>query len=256
VPVEIRTFATADDVAHAAAARIADALRRTPALVLGLASGRTPLATYAELARLHATERLDFSRATTFNLDEFIGVASDHPGSFRRFMHEHFFAAVNLDAAGIGFLDGTAPDPVVECERYERAIAERGGLDLQILGIGANGHIGFNEPGDALESRTHVVRLHDTTRRDNAGLFGGDPGAVPGEALSMGMGTILKAKAIILLATGERKAACVERMVNGPVTTRLPASFLQLHARADLYLDAAAASRLTHRTQGPAAAGP
>ena len=242
--MEIRTFATADDVARAVAACIADALRRTPALVLGLASGRTPLAPYAELARLHAGERLDFSAVTTFNLDEFGGVAPDHPGSFRRFMQEHFFDAVNLDRAGIGFLDGTTPDPIAECDRYERAIAERGGIDLQILGIGANGHIGFNEPGDVLQARTHVVRLHDTTRRDNAGLFGGDAGAVPREALSMGMGTILKAKAIILIATGERKAPCVERMVNGPVTTRLPASFLQLHPQAALYVDGAAASRL------------
>ena len=242
--MEIRTFATADDVARAAAARIAGALTRVPGLVLGLASGWTPLPTYAALARLHVAGRLDFSAAATFNLDEFVGVGTDHPGSFRRFMQEHFFDAVNLAGSRIGFLDGTAPDPLAECDRYERAIAARGGLDFQILGIGANGHIGFNEPGDALQSRTHVVRLHDTTRHDNAPLFGGDVDRVPREALSMGMGTILKARAILLIATGERKAACVERMINGPVTTQLPASFLQLHAQAELYLDAPAASAL------------
>jgi len=249
--VDIRTFATPADVARAVAARVADALRRTPALVLGLASGRTPLPTYEELARLHATEGLDFSRVTTFNLDEFVGVAPGDPGSFRRFMQEHFFDAVNVAPAQIQFLNGIAPDPLAECDRYERAIGGQSGLDLQILGIGANGHIGFNEPGDTLDSRTHVVQLHDTTRRDNAPLFDGDEGAVPREALSMGMGTILKARGIILLATGERKASCVERMVNGPITTRLPASFLQLHARAELYLDAAAASRLGGGFQRP-----
>jgi glucosamine-6-phosphate deaminase len=248
--VEISTFATPDDVARAVATRIAGALRRTPNLKLGLATGRTPLPTYAELRRRHAAEGLDFAEAITFNLDEFIGVAPDQAGSFRRFMQEHFFDAVNLDPSHIEFLNGISPDPIAECDRYERAIADRGGLDLQILGIGANGHIGFNEPGPGLIARTHVVRLHDTTRRDNAALFGGDVDAVPREALSMGVGTILKAAEIVLIATGERKASCVERMVRGPVTTRLPASLLQLHARAELYLDAAAASGLTRRTLG------
>ena len=245
--METQIFATPADVARAVAARVADTLRSTPGLVLGLASGRTPLPTYAELARVHALGQLDFSRASTFNLDEFFGLAPDHPGSFRRFMEEHFFAGVNLEPSRIEFLNGCAPDPGTECDRYERAIAARGGIGLQILGIGANGHIGFNEPGDVLQSRTHVVRLHDATRRDNAPLFAGDLAAVPREALSMGMGTILKAAAIVLIATGERKAVCVERMVNGPVTTRLPASFLQLHARVALYLDGAAAARLTDR---------
>jgi len=242
--VEILTFATPDDAGWAVAARVADAVRRDPALVLGLASGRTPLPAYAELARLHATAGLDFSRVTTFNLDEFVGAGSGRPGRFRRYMQEQFFDAVNLDPARVGFPDGVAADLAKECDRYERTIADAGGLGLQILGIGANGHIGFNEPGDALVARTHVVRLHDSTRRDNAALFGGDVAAVPHEAISMGMGTILSAASIVLIATGERKAACVERMVNGPVTTRLPASFLQLHARTALYLDAAAASRL------------
>jgi len=242
--VKVRIFDTPEAVACAVAARVADALAARPPLVLGLPTGRTPIAAYAELRCLHAAGRADFSRASTFNLDEFAGIAASHAGSFRAFMDRHLFGAVNLSPARIHFLDGAADDLDAECARYEAAIDAAGGLDLQMLGIGANGHIGFNEPGDELAARTHRVRLADTTRRDNAPLFGGDPANVPREALSMGVGTILKAGEIVLIATGERKARCVERAVGGPVTTRLPASFLQLHPRVELYLDRAAASRI------------
>jgi glucosamine-6-phosphate deaminase len=242
--VTIDVFETADDVARAVAARVADTLAARPSLVLGLPTGRTPIATYAELRRLHGAGRADFSRASTFNLDEFAGVAASHPGSFRTFMNTHLFDSVNVAPSRIHFLNGTASDLDAECARFEAEIADAGGLDLQILGIGGNGHIGFNEPGEALVAATHRVTLADSTRRDNAALFGGNPGQVPGEALSMGMGTILKADTIVLIATGERKAQCIERTVRGPVTTRLPASFLQLHPRAEFYLDRAAASRL------------
>jgi glucosamine-6-phosphate deaminase len=242
--VKIRIFDTPETVASAVAERVADALAARPSLVLGLPTGRTPIAAYAELRRLHAAGRADFARASTFNLDEFAGVAASDPGSFRTFMDRHLFHGVNLAPARIHFLDGAADDLDAECERYESAIEAAGGLDLQMLGIGANGHIGFNEPGDELAARTHRVRLADSTRRDNAPLFGGDPASVPREALSMGVGTILKSAEIVLIATGERKARCVERAVAGPVTTRLPASFLQLHPRVELYLDRAAASRL------------
>jgi glucosamine-6-phosphate deaminase len=160
-------------------------------------------------------------------------------------MDEQLFAHVNLQPSHIHFLDGAAADLDAECERYEAAISAAGGIDLQLLGIGSNGHIGFNEPGETLIARTHRVALHDSTRRDNAALFGGESGRVPREALSMGMGTILKAGAIVLIASGERKASCVERTIRGPLTTRLPASFLQTHRRAELFLDRAAASRLT-----------
>jgi glucosamine-6-phosphate deaminase len=242
--VKIHVFDTPDAVARAVAERAANALAARPSLVLGLPTGRTPIAAYAELRRLHAAGGADFSQAATFNLDEFAGVAASHPGSFRTYMERHLFGAVNLAPARIHFLNGAARDLDAECERYEAAIAGAGGLDLQILGIGSNGHIGFNEPGDELAARTHRVTLADSTRRDNAPFFGGDPGQVPREALSMGMGTILKAADILLIATGERKASCVERAVRGPVTTRLPASFLQLHPRVELYLDQAAASRI------------
>ena len=180
----------------------------------------------------------------TFNLDEFAGVSAGHAGSFRRFMDEHLFRHVNLPAANIHFLNGTADDLNAECARYEAAITAVGGIELQLLGIGANGHIGFNEPGDELIAPTHRVSLHDVTRRDNAALFGGDAGSVPREALSMGMGTILKASAIVLIATGDRKSSCVQRMMRGPLTTRLPASFLQTHRHAEVFLDRAAATLL------------
>jgi glucosamine-6-phosphate deaminase len=240
--VDIRIFDTADEASAALARRLARALGERADLVLGLPTGRTPVATYAELRRLHSAGEVDFSRATTFNLDEFAGVAPAHPGSFRAFMERHLFGGVNLAAERIHFLNGVADDLDAECERYESAIEAAGGIDLQLLGIGGNGHIGFNEPGDELAARTHRVRLAESTRRDNAALFDGDQGRVPREALSMGMGTILKAAALVMMATGERKARCIERAVHGPVTTRLPASFLQVHRHVELYLDRAAAA--------------
>jgi len=228
----------------ALARRVADALGEKPDVVLGLPTGRTPVEMFAELRRLHAVGDADFGRAVTFNLDEFAGVDRSHPGSFRQYMENHLFQAVNLAPERIHFLNGAAADLDAECSRYEREIEAAGGLDVQILGIGANGHIGFNEPADELVSRTHRVRLAETTRRDNAALFGGDPSNVPREALSMGMGTILKADRLVLVATGERKARCIDRTINGPLTPHVPASFLQLHRRVDLYLDRAAATLL------------
>jgi len=242
--VKICVFETSDDLARAVANRISDELRRDPSAVLGLATGGTPLATYAELRHRHAAGSVDFSGATTFNLDEFAGVDPSHPGSFRRYMDLKLFDSVNLDPRRIHFLNGVASDLDAECARYEAEIEQVGGIDLQMLGIGANGHIGFNEPDDTLAARTHRVRLHEQTRRDNAAMFGGDPSRVPMEALSMGMGTILKSRAIVLMAIGARKARCVELAVNGPITTRLPASFLQVHRDVELFLDRGAASLL------------
>ena len=231
-------------LARTLAVQIAATLGQRPALVLGLATGRTPIRLYHELGTLHAHGQADFSRATTFNLDEFLGLSADDPGSYRAFMQDHLFSRVNLPPDRIHVLDGSAPDPGAECERYETAIAAAGGIDLQILGIGTNGHIGFNEPARVLESRTHRVTLRASTRRANAALFGGDAGKVPAHALSMGMATILHARRIVMMATGKSKAKCVERMVNGPIDTRMPASFLQLHRDVELVVDRAAASVL------------
>jgi glucosamine-6-phosphate deaminase len=231
-------------LARTLAVQIAASLGQNPSLVLGLPTGRTPIRLYHELGTLHRNSQADFSRATTFNLDEFVGVAADDPGSYRSFMREHLFSRVNLHPSHINFLDGVAPDLEAECRRYEHAIATAGGIDLQLLGIGTNGHIGFNEPARELIGPTHPVRLKESTRRSNAALFGGDAAKVPMEALSIGVGTILKAKRIVLIATGKSKARCVARVLNGPITTKLPASFLQVHRDVELILDSAAAGSL------------
>jgi glucosamine-6-phosphate deaminase len=230
--------------ARALARRIVAALGRNPKLVLGLPTGKTPVGFYHELASIASSGHADFSAATTFNLDEFLGISPTHPGSYRRFMEQHLFSRVNLRPENIHFLDGSAPDPAAECLRYEQAIAAAGGIDIQILGIGTNGHIGFNEPAPELQARTHRVTLRPETRRSNAALFSGDPRAVPSEALSMGMATILQAREIVLLATGRSKAGCIARLVRGPITTALPASFLQVHHDVNVMIDEPAAEAL------------
>lgn len=240
--MKITVLDGSDEVAAALAERVASTLRAKSDAVLGLASGRTPVDGYAELRRLHSAGSTDWSRASTFNLDEFAGIDSRHPGSFRTFMEHHLFEGVNLRAERIYFLNGVAKDLNAECDRYEAAIASAGGIDLQLLGIGTNGHIGFNEPGDDLPVRTHRVRLMESTRRDNAMLFDNDPSRVPAEALSMGIGTILRARRIILVATGDKKAECIRQATSGRLTTRVPASMLQVHSDVELLLDREAAS--------------
>jgi glucosamine-6-phosphate deaminase len=249
LPGQIRVTVFPNDraAARALACRTAEALGANPSLVLGLPTGRTPVRLYKELVSLASHGRADFSRVRTFNLDEFLGLDPSHPGSYRTFMEDHLFRHVGIPPAQVNFLDGAARDPEAECARYEEAIAAAGGIDLQILGIGTNGHIGFNEPARELKARTHRVRLKPETRRSNAALFGGDAAAVPEEALSMGMATILQARSIVLLATGRSKAGCIDRVVNGPITTDLPASFLQLHHDVQIVLDEPAAARLTGR---------
>jgi glucosamine-6-phosphate deaminase len=242
--LNVKVYPTDRAVARALAMRIAAALAENPRLVLGLPTGRTPIALYDELASLAAEGRADFSQATTFNLDEFVGIPPSHSGSYRSFMETHLFSRVTIDPGRVNFLHGDAPDLEAECARYEQAIADAGGIDLQVLGIGTNGHIGFNEPDRELQARTHRVVLKPETRRSNAALFGGNDDAVPREALSVGMATILQTRAVVLLATGHGKASCVERVINGPLTTDLPASFLQLHHAADVMLDEAAAEKL------------
>jgi glucosamine-6-phosphate deaminase len=223
---------------------VAEALGRKPDLVVGLPAGRTPIEAYTELCRLNSEGEADFSQATAFLLDEFVGLDGSQSGSFRRFITEHLLSGINLNPERAHSLNGLASDLDFECERYEETIASCGGLNLLLLGIGVNGHVGFNEPGNTLRARTHRVSLLDSTRVENADLFGGVLARVPKEALSIGMGTILRSEMIVMIATGERKANAVAAMLRGALTTQLPASFLQLHRRVEIYLDRAAAAGL------------
>jgi len=235
--MKVRIFDDPGQASTAVARIIARQLARQPASVLGLPTGRTSIAVYKELVRL----RPDFSRAHTFNLDEFVGLPARDARSFHAFMDRHLFCRVNIAPGHAHFLDGAARDLDAECARFERAIATAGGIDLLVLGIGANGHIGFNEPAARLPAYTHRVRLTAATRRANAGPFGGRPSTVPREALSMGMATILAARTIVLIATGRSKARAVRVMRSGRITPAVPASFLQLHRDVTLVLDRKAA---------------
>src|SRR5438105_4172997 len=214
--------------------------------VLGLPTGSTPVGLYRELVRLHREAGLDFSRVITFNLDEYYPMTPEDPHSYRRWMHETFFRHVNINPTSIHIPDGMCPAGEVEdyCIRYEQQIRRAGGIDLQVLGIGRTGHVGFNEPGSTRTSRTRLVTLDPVTRRDAASGFFGEEN-VPHQAITMGVGTILEAKKIVIMAFGEHKAATVQKAVEGEVTDAVAASFLQNHPDATFLLDAAAASQLT-----------
>ncbi|MCX6979552.1 MAG: glucosamine-6-phosphate deaminase [Verrucomicrobia bacterium] len=230
-----------------AARIIAKLVRTKPDCVLGLATGSTPLATYSELVRMHHDEGLDFSRVTTFNLDEYVGLPHEHSHSYHAFMDEHFFGHVNVPRARIHIPDGMARDVPAECARYEVAISAAGGIDLQLLGIGTDGHIGFNEPSSSLASRTRIKTLTERTRADNARFFGGDLAQVPFHCITMGVGTIMASREVLMLAFGARKAGAVAAAVEGPITAMNPASVLQMHAVAKCVVDEAAAAKLSRR---------
>ena len=239
----IQTFETAAALAGALARRVRAAIEAQPSLVLGLPTGHTPLPFYAALRAETRDHRIDWSGVRTFNLDEFVGLECGAPGSYRHYMQRELFDAVGIPPAHVGFLNGCAPDLDAECARYEREITAAGGIDLMVLGIGANGHIGFNEPAPELEPRTHRVGLLEATRAANRAWFADRLDDVPHEAMSMGMVTILRSRHIVLMATGKTKASAVERTLNGPITTQLPASFLQLHPEVTVMLDRAATPR-------------
>jgi glucosamine-6-phosphate deaminase len=214
--------------------------------VLGLPTGSTPVGLYRELIRLHKEEGLDFARVVTFNLDEYYPMPKDDPHSYHRWMRETFFNHVNIPPQNVHIPDGTVRPEEVEdyCAAYEQKIRRAGGIDLQILGVGRTGHVGFNEPGSTRTSRTRLVTLDPVTRRDAASGFFGEEN-VPQQALTMGVGTILEARKIVILAFGEHKAGIVQKAVEGEVTDAIAASFLQNHPDASFLLDAAAAGQLT-----------
>ena len=224
---------TYEEMSKAAAEAVADVLNTKPNAVLGLATGSTPLGLYKELVRMHKDEGLDFSQVTTFNLDEYVGLTKDHPQSYHYFMHENLFKHINIPPQNVYIPSGTTDNYAAFCTWYEQRIDECGGIDLQILGIGSDGHIAFNEPSSSLGSRTRIKTLARQTIEDNARFFDRIED-VPIYAITMGVGTILEARKIMLLANGENKAAAVAAAVEGPVTSMITASALQLHPRHDL----------------------
>jgi glucosamine-6-phosphate deaminase len=238
--LNVRVFATELEAATACAGLVAAAIREQPSLVLGLPTGRTPLNVYREMVALHRRGELDFSRTTVFNLDEFLGLPPDDPGSFRAYMERHLYQHVNLAPERIHFLDGSAERAERECARYDAQLAMAGGLDLLLLGVGSNGHVAFNEPGESLQSVSHRARLSRESRQAVASFFGDDVSRVPLAALTLGMGALLQARRVVLLAFGVNKAAAVTALVRGPLTTHCPASFLQLHRNVEVWVDTAA----------------
>ncbi|RAU22128.1 glucosamine-6-phosphate deaminase [Paramagnetospirillum kuznetsovii] len=231
------------------AADLVEALvRRKPKAVIGLAAGATPQGMYAELIRRHG-QGLDFSGVTLFGLDEYFPIAADHPASCGFAIRRHFIDQVALDPAKVHLVPGNPEgDPRVFCAEHEERITQAGGLDLQILGLGGNGHMGFNEPGTSLVGRTHLGALHAATRAANRPGFSPDE-EVPHLAITMGIATILSARQIMLLATGTAKADAAAKAVEGPVTAMVPASALQLHPDATIMLDEAAAAKLCLRAE-------
>ncbi len=233
----------AEESARLAARVVAGLVRRKPEAVLGLATGSTPLGMYREIIRLHQEEGLDLSRVTTFNLDEYVGLAPEHPSSYHSFMFKHFFDHVNIAHDHIHIPDGRVHDIPAHCADYEEGIRQAGGIDLQVLGIGTDGHIGFNEPSSSLSSRTRIKTLTPQTREDNAPFF--PPGSeVPHHVITMGIGTIMDSRECILLAFGRRKAHAMSQIVEGPVTAMAPGSALQLHPIVKVFMDDEASAEL------------
>ncbi len=232
-----------EEMSKMAARIFAGQLYVKPASVLGLATGSTPLGLYKELIALYQSSRLDFSEAVSFNLDEYIGLKREDVQSYHYFMKENLFSKVNIRPENIYIPRGDAPDIQRECQLYDSLIAQKGGIDLQVLGIGRNAHIGFNEPDDKFEVKTHKVCLKEETIKANARFFA-NPAAVPHYAISMGIKTIMQAKKILLLANGKAKAEAIYETVCGGVCPSVPASILQLHCDVDIILDEAAASLL------------
>jgi glucosamine-6-phosphate deaminase len=235
-----------EQMSKIAAQIVVEVLNTKPNAVLGMATGSTPLGLYQELVRLYRAQLIDFSRVTTFNLDEYVGLPAKHPQSYHYFMHEHFFQHVNIPQHNINIPSGTTSNYPAFCEWYEKRIAECGGVDLQILGIGSDGHIAFNEPTSSLSSRTRLKTLSKQTIDDNARFFEHRED-VPVYAITMGVGTILEAKKLVLVASGKAKAKAIAGAIEGPVTSMVTASAIQLHRDAIVIVDEPAAADLTMR---------
>jgi glucosamine-6-phosphate deaminase len=242
--MEVIILQDADEIGAVGADAIAALLGRTPEAVLGLATGSSPLAIYDDLARRFENGLISFAQARGFTLDEYVGLPADHPERYRNVIDEVFVSRVDFATDAVQGPDGLAADIPAACAHYEAAIRDAGGIDLQILGIGTDGHVAFNEPGSSLGSRTRIKTLTRQTRFDNARFFGGDVGAVPTHCLTQGLATIMEARHLILVATGRGKAEAVHHLVEGPISALWPATILQTHPHVTVLLDEAAACRL------------
>lgn len=241
--MNILKFRNEEDFAQTGANLIVSLLQSNPKAVLGLATGSSPLGVYAKLVEMYRKGIVSFSKATSFNLDEYVGLPVEHPQSYRSFMNEHLFNHIDIDLARTYVPDGNAADLAAACLAYDQRLDNYGPVDLQILGIGSNGHIGFNEPDASLTSGTHVVDLLEETLEANARFFNSLED-VPRQAVTMGIGGILKARQIVLLVRGEEKAEAVKNALEGPITTQCPASLLQSHPNVVVLLDEGAAKWL------------
>ena len=232
-----------EELSKVAAREMAEVIKNNPSAILGLATGGSPIGMYKELIRMNKDGEIDFSTVTTVNLDEYVGLSGEHPQSYRYFMNDNLFNHINIDKKNTYVPNGLAKDVEEECKNYDSKIAQLGGTDVQLLGIGNNGHIAFNEPDEALVSGTHLTNLTEDTIKANARFFDSID-EVPKTALTMGLGGIMKSKKIIVIASGESKAEAVKAMVNGKISTNMPASMLQMHRDVVVIVDEEAAKLL------------
>ncbi|MGL5616147.1 MAG: glucosamine-6-phosphate deaminase, partial [Sarcina sp.] len=232
-----------EEMSRLAAEFMAAEVNKKPEIILGLATGGTPVGMYKELIRMCDSKEVDFSKATTVNLDEYIGLSGEHPQSYRYFMNSNLFNHINIDKSKTYVPNGQAENVAKECESYDANIRELGGIDLQLLGLGSNGHVAFNEPNEYLTVGSHETKLTQSTIEANARFFN-SMDEVPKTAITMGLGGIMQAKKILVIANGEGKAEVVEQLMNGKITTEVPASMLQMHRDVTIIVDEAAASKL------------
>ena len=241
--MNVLIFDTEEQIGIAAGNYMCGQVLQKPDSVLGLATGSTPLKPYGQMIDLYKKGVVDFSKVTTFNLDEYVNLDVNDKNSYHSFMHENLFDHINIPEESINLLNGNASDPEKECEEYENKIKKAGGIDIQLLGIGSNGHIAFNEPSDCFQRWSHVVNLKESTVKDNSRFFKSIE-EVPTQAVTMGIGSIMQAKKILIIAIGENKAKAIKQLINGNVTPQCPASVLQFHTDVTLMLDRGAASLL------------
>ena len=245
--MEVIILSSAESASTKAAEIFKSSIEQNPSIKLGLATGSTPLPLYSNLIKMHKEQQLSFAQVTTFNLDEYVGVDSTHKASYSHFMRENLFDHVDINLHKTHIPDGCSDDIPKFCDDYEELIRNSGGIDLQLLGVGSDGHIGFNEPTSSLASRTRIKTLTSQTREDNARFFENKIAEVPWHVITMGVGTIMEAGHIVLLAFGENKAQAMKDTIEGPITSFVPASALQMHEKVTVIMDEAAATMLVKK---------